>query len=354
MDLEKIGFSSWFLSKVDSAQLENLEIARVISVNKSNYTINNGRDEVFAEVTGKLMFGADSPLDYPAVGDWVYAQYFDEDSFAVIHQIFPRKSVLKRKTPGKKIEYQLIAANIDTAFIMQSLDYNYNLRRLERYLVMINESKIRPVVLLSKSDLLSPDERDAKIAEINSLFPDIKTSAFSNVDNSGLEQVKQLLIPGETYCLLGSSGVGKTTLLNNLLDKALFETQEVREKDGKGRHVTARRQLICLESGAMIVDTPGMRELGNISVESGISETFDEIETLSAQCRYNDCSHTQENGCAVLAALEDETISQGRYNNYIKLMKESSYNERSYLEKRRKDKKFGRFVKSVMKYHKKK
>ncbi|MCK4966445.1 ribosome small subunit-dependent GTPase A, partial [bacterium] len=154
--------------------------------------------------------------------------------------------------------------------------------------------------------------------------------------------------------LLGSSGVGKTTLLNNLLDKALFETQAVREKDGRGRHVTTRRQLICLENGAMIVDTPGMRELGNISVESGISETFDEIETLSAQCRYNDCSHTQENGCAVLAALEDETISQGRYNNYIKLMKESSYNERSYLEKRRKDKKFGRFVKSVMKYHKKK
>ena len=349
MKIEQLGFNKWFFDEIDPTKLIDHQIARVITVNKDSYTIDNGKGEVSAEVTGKLLFSADSPVDYPATGDWVFAKYFDNDSFAIISEIVPRKSILKRKTSGKKIEFQLIATNIDTGLIVQSLDNNYNLRRLERYLVMIIQSNIQPVVLLSKSDLLPVGEIDKKVDEIHALYPDIRVLPFSNEDNTNLKHVKELLVPKKTYCLLGSSGVGKTTLINNLLDGMRLKTHSVREKDGKGRHITTRRQLIKLKNGAMIIDTPGMRELANFAVDTGIHGTFDEITELSNQCRYNDCSHTQEQGCAILAALKDGLISQERYQNFIKLNKESAFYEMSYLEKKRKDKKFGKFVKSVLK-----
>jgi ribosome biogenesis GTPase len=202
---------------------------------------------------------------------------------------------------------------------------------------------------LSKSDLLPVNEIDKKVAEIHALIPDIRVVPFSNEDNAGLKLVKELLVPWKTYCLLGSSGVGKTTLINNLLDEVRLKTHRVREKDGKGRHITTRRQLINLKNGAMIIDTPGMRELGNFDVDTGIHSTFDEIAEFSNQCRYSDCSHTQEQGCSILTALKDGIISQERYQNFVKLNKESVFYEMSYLEKKRKDKKFGKFVKSVMK-----
>lgn len=354
MDLKDLGFDNWFQDKTDASKLDSFRVARVLTVHKDGYLLQDENHSVLAELTGKFMFGAESALDYPAVGDWVYAQYFDRDTFAVIHEVFPRKSLLKRKTSGKKVDFQLIAANIDTAFIVQSLDANYNLRRLERYLAMINEGRISPVVLLSKSDLLSRDEIEEKINEIHAVMPNMEIAAFSNKNGSGLKAVEELLIPGKTFCLLGSSGVGKTTLLNKLLGESVFETREVREKDGRGRHTTTRRQLIFMQNRAMIIDTPGMRELGNMGIEAGIQSTFDEIGRLSEQCRYKDCTHTQEEGCAVLAAVNDGKISLERYQNYIKLCKESAYYESSYVEKRRKDKKFGKYCKSVMKHKVKK
>ena len=349
MEIEQLGFDKWFFDRIDPKKIIDYRIARVTTVNKESYTINNGKGDVAAEVTGKLIYSADSPLDYPATGDWVLAQYFDNDSFAIISEIIPRKSTLKRKTSGKKIEFQLIATNIDTGLIVQSLDNDYNLRRLERYLVMVNQSDIQPVVLLSKSDLLPVNEIDKKVNEIRSLNSDIRVLPFSNKDNTKLKCVKEFLAPRKTYCLLGSSGVGKSTLINNLLDEVRQKTYNVREKDGKGRHITTRRQLIRLQNGAMIIDTPGMRELGNFEVDVGIHGTFDEIAELSNQCRYNDCSHTQEQGCAILAALKDGIISQDRYQNFMKLNKESAFYEMTYLEKKRKDKKFGKYVKSVLK-----
>ncbi len=350
--IEKLGFDKWFQDSVDPESLEELEIARVIAVHKDSYTITNGENDVFAELVGKIIYSSASPIDYPAVGDWVFAKFYDENTFSLIHEIIQRKSLLKRKTPGKKIDFQLIAANIDVAFIVQSLDDNFNLRRLERYLVMINESKIRPIVLLSKSDLLTSEEIVSRIDEIYKIMPSLHVQPFSNKDESGLKSVTDLLKEGLTYCLLGSSGVGKTTLLNNLIGESLFKTKTVREKDSKGRHATTYRQLIKLDCGAMVIDTPGMRELGNFSVETGLDETFADIIELSGKCHFNDCSHIAEKGCAVLRAIKDGKLSEKRYQNYIKMNKEVIYNEMSYFEKRQKDKQFGKFIKTVMKHKK--
>ena len=350
--LKNLGFKTQFLDQVDAAKLIDHAVARVTAVNKDSYTIDKGNGDVPAEVTGKLMYSVESPMDLPATGDWVIARFYDNDALAIISEVLPRASVLKRKSAGKKVEFQLIAANIDTAFIVQSLDGNYNLRRLERYLVMINASHIQPVVLLSKSDLLSLDEINKKVADINDLSQDTGVVAFSNIDQAGLKSVKNLLLPGKTYCLLGSSGVGKTSLINNLLEERRFKTRNVRAKDSKGRHITTRRQLICLDNGAMIIDTPGMRELGNFDIRTGIQSTFVEIDALSGQCHFNDCTHTQEDGCAILAAVETGRISNERYQNFMKLNRESAFYEMSYLEKKQKDKAFGKLVKSVMKHKK--
>ncbi|KPA18467.1 ribosome small subunit-dependent GTPase A [Candidatus Magnetomorum sp. HK-1] len=352
--IEKLGFSKWFNDKVDPNDLNNFEIARVMAVHKDSYIINNGKNDTFSELIGKMLFSASSPIDYPAVGDWVMAAFYDEDTFSIIHNILPRKSLLKRKTPGKKVDFQLIAANIDVALIVQSLDTNFNIRRLERYLVMVKDSNIEPIVLLSKSDLLDKEEIANRVSEIHKIMPLLHVQPFSNENESDLTKVKNLLVPRQTYCLLGSSGVGKTTLLNNLMGKSIAKTKTVREKDGKGRHTTTHRQLIMLDCEALLIDTPGMRELANFSVETGIDETFSEIAELSEQCRFNDCTHVNEKGCAVLKAVEIGQVPEKRYLNYIKMKKESIYNEMSYLDKKKKDKQFGKFCKTVMKHKKNK
>jgi len=348
MNRKNLEPDEWFRGKIDLSKLKDFQIARVTGVYKNSYTLRNKTNEVFAEMTGNLTYGAESPLDYPTVGDWVYAQFFNQNTLAIINEVIPRKTVLKRKMPGKKISYQLIAANVDSAFIIQSLDWDFNIRRLERYLAIIKEGGIQPIVLLSKSDLLSDEAIDEKISNILTIMPDIKVIAFSNLNQHHLNQVNESFISGKTYCLLGSSGVGKTTLLNQLIGNNSFKTQNVR-KDGKGKHTTTNRQLIELANGAIIIDTPGMREIGLIGSQTGIDNTFEDILSLSKHCRFNDCTHTKEKGCAVLAALNDGTLSRERYQNYIKMKKESAYYEMSYLEKRKKDKQLGKFYKSVMK-----
>jgi ribosome biogenesis GTPase len=348
-NLEILGFDNWFTDKVDLTKSADLKIARVISLNKNSFVVSNGVKDIYAEVTGKFLFNSEDSLDLPAVGDWVYVQLFDDDTLAIIHNVLPRKSLLKRKASGKKVEFQLIAANIDTAIIMQSLDANFNLRRLERYLVMINEGKITPVIFLSKSDLIGKEEIEKKKNDIRKILPDVAITAFSNNNTSDIENIKTFFTPFKTYCLLGSSGVGKTTLLNNLIHQELYKTQPIREKDGRGKHTTTRRELIVLENGAIIIDNPGMRELGIISNESGLGDTFNEIDELADHCKYKDCTHTVEAGCAVLEAVKRREISEVRYNNYIKIYKEAQYNELSYVEKRQKDKKWGKFFNSTMK-----
>jgi ribosome biogenesis GTPase len=354
MDLHALGLNDWIVSRIDKDKLRDYQLARVTAVDKDSFIITGESGECRAELTGKLLYAAGSPLDYPTVGDWVYARYFDDDSFAVIHELIPRRTLLKRKTSGKEIDIQLIAANIDTAFIIQSLDANFNLQRLERYLVVITESDINPVILLSKSDLVPADALQGRLSEIRRRLPDIQTLGFSNLGSSGVDSVRALLVKGETFCLLGSSVVGKTTLLNNLMGQDVYDTRTTRAKDGKGRHTTSRRQLTVLDNGSILIDTPGMRELGAFGVESGIETTFHEIAELSKLCLFTDCSHTHEKGCAVLAARDEGALPRKRYENFIKMSKESAYYSLSYREKRRKDKDFGKMIKSVMKHHKKK
>jgi ribosome biogenesis GTPase len=353
MKLKALGFDQWFEDKRAGSRRPDCSVARVTAVHRDSYLVRTENSEVLAELAGNFVYSAESSIDLPSVGDWALVQFHNDDTFAIIHGLLPRKSFLRRKTPGKNIDYQMIAVNIDSALIVQACDFDFNLRRLERYLVMANEGHIEPILLLTKSDLVSPEKLEQRISEVRQANIKCKVLPLSNVTGFGVDQVRQLLEPCKTYCLVGSSGVGKTTLLNHIIGRDLFETNTVRASDGKGKHTTAQRQLIVLDQGAMMIDTPGMRELGNIGVSSGLEESFADIWSLSKTCRFANCTHTQEVGCALLNAIDNGTLQADRYQSYLKLMKESEYNELSYVEKRRKDKKFGQFVKTAMKHHKK-
>lgn len=348
-DLPSLGYSDTYRPPEDEPQPDPEWVpARVLTRGRDSYLIHDGQQTILAELTGKLTYGATSALDLPAVGDWVLVQVCDP-SLAIIHQLLPRRSLLQRKTAGKKIGRQLIAANIDTALIVQSLDSNFNLRRLERYLVMVHQGGIRPQVLFSKRDLLTPADLQERLATARETLPKVPMDSFSNTSAEEMAHIRDYLQPGRTYCLLGSSGVGKTSLLNRLLGTDTFAVSDVREKDNKGRHTTTARELIRLPGGALLIDTPGMRELGHIDAGEGIAAAFDEIEALGEQCRYSDCTHTVEAGCAIRDAVDAGVLQPGRYENYLKLRRETAHHEASYVEKRRKDKDFSKMVKTVMK-----
>ena len=347
MILEHLGFDPWFAAHAPESQPEGCAIARVCAVDRGSYCLRNESGDVPAELSGKLLYQSERATDLPCVGDWVTAQYYDHGRAAIIHQVFARRTYLRRRAAGGSANQQMIAANIDIAFIVQSGHFDFNPNRLERYLIMATDGQVEPIVLLTKTDLLTREELEDRLAVIASVTS-ARTIALSSVSGAGLDELRNVLGPGKTCCLLGSSGVGKTTLVNRLVGLDAYATRTV-SATGEGTHTTTRRQLIRLESGAMLIDTPGMRELGIVGAGDCVDMGFGEMAALASDCRYADCTHRHEPGCAVRAAIQRGDLQEERYANYLKLRKESEYSEMSSLDKRKKDKAFGRLVKSVKK-----
>ena len=306
---------------------------RVILQEKGMYKISNGSAVKNAAVSGKFMFTAATVSDYPAVGDYVIAEWPEDNSNAVIHSVFPRKSCFIRKAAGSENQEQVVAANIDTVFLCMSLNNDYNIRRIERYLAAAYDSGASPVIVLTKADLC--DDVEIKISEIQSVAFGVDVLAVSSI-NMEFDVLMKYILPGKTIAFLGSSGVGKSTLINRLLGNDRIATGGLRNDD-KGRHTTTHRELITLENGAFLIDTPGMRELGMWDNESGIDTVFSDIEELTCQCKFSNCTHTNEPGCAVQKALSEGTLDMTRWQSYLKLKKENEYvaNGSQYLEAKR-------------------
>lgn len=325
--------------------------ARVVAQYRGKYRVAAKDNEYWAEVTGKTIYIADSPADFPVVGDIVDILELDPDS-AVIQSIRTRNNILTRKAAGKH-GAQPIAANVDTAFVVQAVDRDFNLNRFERYLTLVRSCGIKPVFILNKTDLISKDELDEKILLVSGRFKNIPLICTAISDKESIDRLMSLIAGGQVHCFLGSSGVGKSSLINALLGSELMVTKEISVHTKKGKHTTTHRELFVLKNGGMMIDNPGMREIGLTDAGSGIHDVFSDIDNLSGACRFMDCSHGHEPGCAVLAAVESGELSREKYDSYLKLKKETAFFAMTELEKRQKDKSFGKMVNSVMKLKKK-
>ena len=305
--------------------------ARVIIQEKGLYTISYDNRENIAEVSGKFRYDAKMPADFPVVGDYVVASWPEDGSHSIISSVFPRRSAFVRKSAGLIHEEQVVAANIDTVFICMSLNRDFNLRRLERYIAVAWDSGATPAIVLTKADLCRDvSEKKAEVESV-SLGVDIISTSSKQED---IDSLRQYLVSGKTYAFIGSSGVGKSTLINTLIGTSVIRTSDIREDDDKGRHTTTHRELISLKNGAFVIDTPGMREIGIINSEEGVESAFSDIEELISLCRFSNCTHTNEPGCGVLMAIEEGHLEIDRWNSYRKLVTENLYNtnEAEYLK----------------------
>lgn len=349
--IEDLGYGVFFESNRKKLKLDRFSVARVIAEYRGIYKVKNLDGEYLAKITGKHMFKASSREDYPAVGDWVAIKEIDKEN-AVINGILPRKTIIKRKYNNKN-ETQVIASNIDIAFVIESVDRDYNLNRFERYFALAKDGGIKPAIILNKIDFISKEELDFKLSQIKDRFNNIDVFATSIKNNKGLKELGEYILKGVTYCFLGSSGVGKSSLINKLIGQDIIKTDDISTHTGKGKHTTTNREMYFLQNGGIVIDNPGMREVGMANSGAGIDDFFDEITNLGKKCKYNDCTHTHESGCQVLSALNSGNLDKGKYSNYINLKKETEYYEMDKLEKRGKERKFGKFIKSAKKEIKK-
>jgi len=349
--IEDLGYGEFFETGRNKLNLGVFEVARIIAEHKGLYIAKNARGEYSAKITGKQVFDALTREDYPAVGDWVVITETSETQ-AVIHKVLPRKTMLKRKSSGKN-DIQIIATNIEVAFVVESVDGDYNLNRFERYFVIANDGGVRPVIVLNKTDLISKEELKIKIEQIKKRFGDIDLVAASTLADGGLDELKSYISKGKTYCFLGSSGVGKSSLINKLIGKIVINTGDIDYRTDRGRHTTTGRGMYFLKDGGILIDNPGMREVGMADAGSSIENLFDEIIVLAKKCKFSDCTHIQEPGCKVLAAVQSGKLDEGKYLNYISLKREAEYFEMAKVERKQKERQFGKFIKTAKKQLKK-
>lgn len=347
MKIEDLGFDAFFESHRLELGLDLASLARVTTEGRGVYRVKNASGEYRATISGKQVFRAVSREDYPAVGDFVSISVSDPEQ-AVIVTLLPRKTIMKRRQGGGD-ETQIIATNIDVALVVESVDRDYSVNRLERYFSIARDGGIRPALVLNKVDLLSKEALKERLAYLRERFGDTDIILTSTFTDEGLDDLKQYIVQGKTYCFLGSSGVGKSSLINKLLGKSVIKTGEIGEQSGRGRHVTTARAMYFLDNGGIVIDNPGVREVGMTDVASGVDGLFEEITTLGATCKFTDCSHVEEPGCAVLFAVQSGTLDRDRYRNYLTLKKEAVHYGMTKFQKKEKDRQFGKFVKKVKK-----
>lgn len=352
MNLELWGWNDFFANHFVPYRQQGFSVARVVIECRNGYILQSDNAEISAEITGKLRYRASDRQDFPAVGDWVVIRTREQEGTATIHEILPRKSKFSRKAAGSETIEQIVATNIDTVFLVSGLDGDFNPRRIERYLILAWESGANPVIVLNKADVC-PNLENC-LAEVESIALGVPIITISAATNQGLETLQPYLQPGQTVALLGSSGVGKSTITNQLLGETVQAVQAVRQGDNRGKHTTTYRELLRLPTGGLIIDTPGMRELQIWSGEEGISESFADITELAQQCRFRDCQHEHEPGCAVRQALQEGSLDASRFANYQKLQKEIKYMERKqdqreYIAEKEKWKKITKAMRNYQK-----
>jgi len=330
-DLQHLGWDDRLATDFEQHRADGLVPGRVVVQHRGVYVVASEAGELRCNAAGRLSYEAAGPGDLPAVGDWVAVAARPAEGTGTIQAILPRRTKFSRKVAWSASEEQVVAANVDTVFLLTSLNEDLNLRRLERYLTLAWESGAQPVVVLTKTDLATDVAQ--KVLEVEAIAFGVPVHAISSLTGDGLDVVRSYIRPGETVALLGSSGVGKSTLVNTLVGKEILAVQEIRESDGEGRHTTTHRQLVPLPDGGLVLDTPGMRELQLWESADGFEEAFADVEELASRCRFNDCAHGTEPGCAIQEALEQGTLDAERWASYTKLQRELAHLERR-LDKR--------------------
>lgn len=337
---------------MEGTKFKNCVPARVVLEHKHSYRVLAEEGEWLATIAGHFAYTSHSRGDFPAVGDWVLIEKMAGEEKAIIRKLFASKSVFSRKVAGRELTEQIVASNVDVVLLVMSLNADFNIRRLERYLVAAWDSGAKPVIVLTKSDLCSDVE--SYVSEVEAIAFGVDIFVTSALSGDGLADIRALFTEGVTGALLGSSGAGKSTLTNALVEDSLMKVSDIREDDAKGRHTTTHRELVVLPSGGCLIDTPGMRELQLWDQGDSLSSSFQDIEELAAGCRYRDCSHQNEPQCAVQQAIQDGELEESRLQSYYKLQKELAFIERktntqARLDEQRKWKQIEKGLKKVKK-----